>query len=97
MLEKTKTITLGTPIESNDGKIRYDELTLKEPVLMQVEQFYEVQGRSQSSLPAMRLLISLVSTVPESEIKKMAITDFNLCRDYLLDFLTFNRSSSGSS
>lgn len=97
MLEKVKIITLGTAIESNDGKIRYEQLTLKEPVLIQVEQFYEVQNRSNSSLPAMRLLISLVSGVAESEIKKMAITDFNICRDYLMDFLSFRRSSTGSS
>nr|WP_272670851.1 phage tail assembly protein [Providencia sp. PROV147] len=95
-IEKTKVIELETAIESNDGKTRYESLTLKEPVLIQVEQFYERQSQSSSSLPAMRLLISLVSLVPETEIKKMAISDFVKCKDYLSSFLALNHSGNGS-
>lgn len=95
MLEKTKTILLSSPIESNDGRVRYEEFNLKEPALIQVEQFYERQAQSTNSLPAMRLLISLVSGIPETEVKKMAITDFVVCKEYLTDFLAFNPSKSG--
>ncbi len=34
----------------------------------------------------MRLLIVLISGIPDSEIKKMSITDFNHCKDYLMSF-----------
>ncbi|MGO2334292.1 phage tail assembly protein [Providencia sp.] len=95
-MEKTKVINLSTAIESNDKKERYEKIHLKEPVLIQVEQFYERQAQSASSLPAMRLLISLVSQVPETEIKKMSITDFVQCKDYLTYFLEFESSMSGS-
>lgn len=69
-IEKSKTFTLNTPIESNDGSTRYETINLKEPVLFQVEQFYAEQAKSPSSLPAMRLLIVLVSGIPDPIIKK---------------------------
>lgn len=96
-IEKAKTFTLNTPIESNDGTVRYETITLKEPVLLQVEQFYAEQAKSPSSLPAMRLLIVLVSGIPDPVIKKMSITDFAICRDYLQRFLAFNPSELGNS
>ncbi|EMD0831986.1 phage tail assembly protein [Morganella morganii] len=86
-MEKTKTITLSKPLESNDGKVRYEEINLREPCLIEVEQLYEVQNASSNSLPGMRRLISLVSAIPETELKKMAITDFKQCRDFLNPFL----------
>lgn len=96
-MEKTLTFTLSSPIESNDGKTRYDEITLKEPILIQVEQFCAEQAKSNSSLPAMRLLIVLVSGIPDSEVKKMAITDFNKCKEYLMGFLVLGLSENGNS
>lgn len=96
-IEKKKTVRLTTALESNDGSERYEEINLKEPVLFQVEQFYAEQAKSPSSLPAMRLLIVLVSGIPDPIIKKMSITDFAVCRDYLQSFLAFNPSASGNS
>ncbi|TDB43324.1 phage tail assembly protein [Photorhabdus luminescens] len=96
MLETTKTIVLNTPIESNDGKVRYEQIDLKEPVLIQVEQFYEAQNKSNHSIAAMRLLISLVSSIPESVLKKMAISDFHKCQEFLLGFLDSKRSIAGN-
>ncbi|MFC2827373.1 phage tail assembly protein [Providencia sp. 2024EL-00606] len=95
-IEKSKTFTLNTAIESNDGSNRYETIDLKEPVLFQVEQFYAEQAKSPSSLPAMRLLIVLVSGIPDPVIKKMSITDFAICRDYLQRFLAFNPSELGN-
>ncbi|ENN8377948.1 phage tail assembly protein [Providencia rettgeri] len=96
-MEKKKTFTLSTPIESNDGTVRHETIDLKEPVLFQVEQFYAEQAKSPSSLPAMRLLIVLVSGIPDPIIKKMSITDFAVCRDYLQSFLEFKPSANGNS
>lgn len=86
-METTKTIILSKALESNDGKIRYEEINLREPVLIEVEQFYDVQNKATNSLPGMRRLICLVSEVPETELKKMAITDYKQCRDFLTPFL----------
>ncbi|MCC8466906.1 phage tail assembly protein [Photorhabdus bodei] len=95
MLEKTKTIVLSTPIESNDGKVRYEQIDLKEPVLIQVEQFYEASKKA-NPLAATRLLISLVSEIPESVLKKMAISDFHQCQEFLEGFLDSESSKSGN-
>ncbi len=86
-METTKTIILSKALESNDGKIRYEEINLPEPVLIEVEQFYDVQNKATNSLPGMRRLICLVSEIPETELKKMAITDYKQCRDFLTPFL----------
>ncbi|WP_416777829.1 phage tail assembly protein [Xenorhabdus budapestensis] len=96
-MEKTKVITLSKQIESNDGKEVYTEIHLREPCLIEVEQFYDAQVKNpNSSLPAMRLLIALVSNIPESILKKMAITDFNVCREFLTNFLVYTPSGDGS-
>ncbi|HFU0690328.1 TPA: phage tail assembly protein [Morganella morganii] len=87
MMETTKTITLSKALESNDGNTRYEEINLREPCLIEVEQFYTEQAKHSSSLPALRLLTVLVSGIPDQIIKKMAISDFNQCRDYLTGFL----------
>ncbi|EMT5674429.1 phage tail assembly protein [Morganella morganii] len=87
-METTKTITLSKPLESNDGKVRYEEVNLREPCLFEVEQFYNEMDKTIGSLPAMRLLIVLVSGVPDQAVKRMAISDFVECRDFLMGFLT---------
>ncbi|MDC9591322.1 phage tail assembly protein [Xenorhabdus sp. XENO-10] len=96
-MEKTKVITLNKQIESNDGKEVYTEIHLREPALFEVEQFYEAQSKNTHSiLPAMRLLIALVSGVPETVLKKMAISDFNICREFLTGFLVYVPLGDGS-
>nr|WP_222941839.1 phage tail assembly protein [Xenorhabdus indica] len=88
---------MSKPIESNGGKEVYEEIHLREPALIEVEQFYEAQSKnSHSILPAMRLLIALVSGIPETVLKKMAISDFNICREFLTSFLVYAPSNSGS-
>ncbi|MFZ1871729.1 MAG: phage tail assembly protein [Chania sp.] len=96
MLEKTKTITLQTPLESAGGKLVYTELELKEPVLIQAEQFYE-RREQKGPLNAMRLLISLVSGVPETPLANMQFTDYKRCEAYMLVFLGFDPSTDGNS
>ncbi|WP_340611998.1 phage tail assembly protein [Xenorhabdus bharatensis] len=96
-MEKTKIVQLSRSIESNNGKEVYQEIHLREPFLIEVEQFYDAQAKNpNSSLPAMRLLIALVSSIPESVLKKMAITDFNICREFLTNFLVYIPSGDGS-
>ncbi|WP_413493863.1 phage tail assembly protein [Morganella psychrotolerans] len=87
-METTKTIILSKALESNDGNTRYEEINLREPCLFEVEQFYNEMDKTIGSLPAMRLLIVLVSGVPDQVVKRMAISDFVECRDFLMSFLT---------
>lgn len=95
-METTKTITLSKPLESNDGNTRYEEVNLREPCLFEVEQFYNEMDKTVGSLPAMRLLIVLVSGVPDQVVKRMAISDFVDCRDYLMGFLTLTPGKNTS-
>ncbi|MDE9443343.1 phage tail assembly protein [Xenorhabdus bovienii] len=94
-MEKTKVIILSKQIESNDGKEVHTEIHLREPTLFDVEQFYEMDRKS-NPLAAMRLLIALVSPVPETVLKKMAITDFRECEVFLTHFLAYSPSNNGS-
>ncbi|MDC9607257.1 phage tail assembly protein [Xenorhabdus griffiniae] len=67
----------------------YEELHLREPCLIEVEQFYDAQAKNlNSSLPAMRRLIALVSGATETALNRMSISDFNQCREFLLVFLS---------
>ncbi|KLU15133.1 MULTISPECIES: phage tail assembly protein [Xenorhabdus] len=96
-MEKTKIVELSQPIESNDGKEVYQEIHLREPTLIEVEQFYEADRKS-NPLAAMRLLISLVSQtrITDTVLKKMAITDFRECEAFLTRFLAYTPSNNGS-
>lgn len=95
-LEKTKTVVLSKPIEAPGGKLRYEQIELKEPVLLQVEQFYECQS-SKNAMAAMKLLIALVSGgIPESILSNMAFTDYKKCEAYLMGFLTFDPLKAGN-
>ncbi|EKN3986914.1 phage tail assembly protein [Yersinia enterocolitica] len=88
-LERTKTITLIKPISHEATKTTYEFIELSEPVLIQVQQFYDEQAKS-GALSAMGLLISLVSNVPREAIKKMAFTDYKACEVYMMSFLAYS-------
>ncbi|ANI28911.1 hypothetical protein PL78_03520 [Yersinia entomophaga] len=88
-LERSKTITLVKPISYEANKTTYETIELGEPVLIQVQQFYDEQAKS-GALSAMGLLISLVSSVPREAIKKMAFTDYKACEVYMMGFLTYS-------
>lgn len=94
MLEKTKIIALTKPLEM--ANIRYEQLELKEPLLADVEQFYETQN-SKNSMAAMKLLLALNSGLTEKTLAAMAYTDYRKCEEYLMGFLTFDPSKDGSS
>ncbi|EAB9908253.1 phage tail assembly protein [Salmonella enterica subsp. enterica] len=87
-------VTLRKPLEDESRNIRYETITLTEPVLMQVEQFYDMQKKS-NALAAMRLLVSLVSGVPESIIRRLPYTEFRRCEEYMTVFLTWSPSGGG--
>lgn len=94
-LEKSTVIPLSVPLSSDALKQTWESLPLKAPVLSQVEQFYDAQAK-RGSLPAMRLLLSLTSGVPESVLSGMDFIDYRKCEEYLLIFLSWKPSGDGS-
>ncbi|ELN0130428.1 phage tail assembly protein [Raoultella planticola] len=87
-LERTKIITLTTPLEDVAQKTRYEQLELKAPTLSQVEKFYEKQ-ESSTAISAMCLLIAMVTDTRESALAPMDYIDFCKCKEYLLGFLNW--------
>lgn len=87
-MEDTITITLGKPIEDKATKTEWTEITLKEPVLIQVEQFNDKLRSTNNSLTASRFLIHLVSGVSESALKMMTLSDYKKCDAWLNRFFT---------
>lgn len=83
-----ETITLAKPITDNATKQEWAEITLKEPVLIQVEQFQDKLRSTNNSVTATRLLISLVSGVPENALKYMLLSDFKKCDSWLNRFFS---------
>lgn len=90
MLEKTTVIPLSKVLEDKAQKTAWEQIELREPALLEVEQFYDKEAKS-SPLAAMRLLISLVSGIPESVLGRMAFTDYRACEGYLVGFLTYGK------
>lgn len=98
-LASSKTVTLRQPVVFDAQKTTFEEINLNEPVLLQVQQYYDEQQKN-GALSAMGLLISLVSNVPLAAIKKLRFRDYKECEAYLVSFLTYSppgESGSGSS
>ncbi|PWC12959.1 phage tail assembly protein [Brenneria corticis] len=94
MLERTKVIPLSKNLEDKTQKTAWEQIELREPALMEVEQFYDKESKT-TVLSAMRLLISLVSGVPESVLGRMAYSDYKQCEEYLMGFLTHGKQKDG--
>ena len=88
-MDKYKKITLSEPIESTSTKTTYEYVELKEPVLIQVKQFYD-EHQKNGALSAMSLLITLLSGIPKDALNKMAFTDYKNCEVFLTGFLNYS-------
>ncbi len=91
-LERSKTITLVKPISDNSGKQTWESIDLCEPTLLQVQQF-QTEGKKGDPLNAMALLITLLSGVPREVVNKLSFTDYRVCEEYLMGFLTYSPST----
>lgn len=81
-------IELSKPIENKPTKQEWTEISLREPTLFEAEQFQDKLRESSNSLTAARLLIHLVSGIPEAALKTMPISDFKKCDKWLNRFFT---------
>lgn len=81
-----KTFILSKAI--SHGKESWPELTLHEPAVVEVEQFYTRQ-KEKTPINAMTLLIGLMAGIPETVIQKLKYRDFMAMQEYALGFLNY--------
>ncbi|MEI7174841.1 phage tail assembly protein [Pectobacterium carotovorum] len=93
---QTEVISLKSKITDDKTKTSYEQVELREPLLVQVEQFYAV-SKNAGGLAGMRTLVSLVGNIPEQVVKNMAYSDFKKCQEYLIGFLDDTTSPNGES
>lgn len=91
---QTEVIELSSTITDDKTKTSYERVELREPLLLQVEQFYAV-SKKDGGLAGMRTLVALVGNIPEQVVKNMAYGDFKKCQGYLLTFLDDTPSKNG--
>jgi hypothetical protein len=82
------TIELSKPIEDKSTKQEWTEIKLREPTLFEAEQFQDKLREANNPLTAARLLIHLVSGVPESTLKTMSVSDFRKCDKWINRFFS---------
>ncbi len=88
-LPDEETIILSYPISMGKEHPEYHEITLKEPSLDEVDNFYKEREKEMSALTGMSLLISLVSGVPRPAVRKLKYRDYKRCEVWLSLFLTW--------
>jgi hypothetical protein len=92
-LPSEKTITLRKPITIGAGadQVRYDEITLNEPSVDQIEKFIK-KLKGTNEIDAMRYFVALVSGLLPTVIGKMGARDWNEAQEFLQAF--FPKSDS---
>ncbi|MER0046507.1 phage tail assembly protein [Pectobacterium odoriferum] len=93
---QTEIIVLSSKITDDKTKMSYEQVELREPLLVQVEQFYAV-SKKDGGLAGMRTLVALVGNISEQVVKNMAYSDFKKCQGYLIAFLDDTPSTNGGS
>ncbi|MEI9745838.1 phage tail assembly protein [Enterobacter ludwigii] len=88
-LPDKETITLSQPVSLGKEHQEYHEITLREPTLDEVDNFYREREKEKSALTGMGLLISLVSGVPRPAVRKLSYRDYKRCEVWLTRFLTW--------
>lgn len=86
--EKNIVIPLDKPLADAGGKLVWESITLHEPALIEVNQFFDKQ-KTDGALSAMGLLISLLSGIPPQVVRRMPFTVFKQCEVFLLTFLNY--------
>lgn|GEM_PF-511996 len=86
--EKSIVIPLDKPLTDASGKLVWEIISLHEPALIEVNQFFDKQ-KADGALAAMGLLISLLSGIPPQVVRRMPFTTFKHCEGFLLTFLNY--------
>lgn len=94
-LPDEETIPLSHPISMGKEHREYQEITLREPTLDEVDNFYKEREKEKSALTGMGLLISLVSGVPRPAVRKLKYRDYKRCEVWLTRFLIWGPPEDG--
>ena len=86
--DKSIVIPLTKPLADASGKLVWESISLHEPALIEVTQFFTSQ-KTNGPITAMGHLISLLSGIPPLVVKRMPFTAFKQCEVFLLTFLNF--------
>lgn len=89
----TKTVLLKRPITLNGGSSTYDALTLREPIIDELDQSAQIEGTAYACNAE---LISLVSGAPVAVIRKMGKSNYEEATAFLSGF-TWRPPQSGES
>ncbi|MGC6386575.1 phage tail assembly protein [Ewingella sp. S1.OA.A_B6] len=93
---KTITIPLDKPLTDASGKLSWEAVELHEPALIEVSQFFDEQKKN-GALSAAGLLISLLSGIPTTAVKRLPFSSFKQCEAFILTFLNFKPEESDPS
>lgn len=85
---KSIRILLNKPLTDASGKLVWEAVELHEPALIEVSQFFDEQKKN-GALSAAGLLISLLSGIPPTVVKRLPFASFKQCEAFLLTFLNF--------
>lgn len=91
--DKSIVIPLTKPLADTSGKLVWESISLHEPALIEVTQFFTSQ-QTNGPITAMGHLISLLSGIPQLVVKRMPFTTFKQCEVFLLTFLNFTPETS---
>lgn len=95
-LETPKTFTLRAPIKDEKGNEIANEVTLREPIASEIEQF-EKDAAKDGGATALIRLMAKQSKLPPADIRKVGARDFNEMARYVTDFLESSAKKSETS
>ncbi|WP_392563202.1 phage tail assembly protein (plasmid) [Orbus sturtevantii] len=87
--ESTKVITLITPIANNDNSLKYESVQLREPTILEMENYYNDIKSNNNHLSAVKKMVSLMSAIPMEITNKLKWRDFKNCESYLMGFFDY--------
>ena len=83
VVELSRPVTLG----SGDDATEFSEIRLQEPTVDHLCQFVR-KTKTETSVDAMKFLISIVSGVPLPVLGKVGVRDFYKAQSYLIAFIS---------
>jgi hypothetical protein len=89
--EKTITLRKAITIGTGADQVKYDEITLREPTVDEIEKFIK-KLKGTNEIDAMRYFIALVSGMLPTVIGQMGARDWNEAQEFIQAF--FPKSDS---
>ena len=87
-LPPSLTVTFKSP--ALVGSATYDHVDLREPTVGEMDEALS----KPTSVKQVVSLISKVGGIPEAAVRSLKVTDYNLCRDYLMGFINASEQAT---